>query len=409
MSSSSSSRTRAQPFPADADRMTRVVRIIGRLNVGGPAIQALTLTRRLEPLGYQTTLIRGTEGPREGNMDQLAHELGVHPRRVGSLGRELGPRDLRALAEVTAALRRLRPDVLHTHTAKAGTIGRLAAMLAGDTAPAVRVHTFHGHVLSGYFSARKERLYTAIERRLARSTTRLVAVSDQVRNDLLRLGVAPPAKIETIPLGFDLAPFQVDPVERARRRAVVRDELGIAADTPVVTLVARLVPIKRVDRFLRVAARLRDLDGVRFLIVGDGELATELEASDAAHLMAGRLVWAGLRGDMPAVMSASDVVALTSDNEGTPVSLIEAQAAGVPVVGTNVGGVADAVADGRTGVLVPVDDEGAFAEAVRGVLLDREHAARLGAAGPDHVRARFSIDRLVRDLDGLYRRLLADG
>src|SRR4051794_26091148 len=389
--------------------MTRVLRIISRLNVGGPAIQALTLTRRLEPLGYETTLIRGAEAPREGNMDRLADELGVLPRRVGSLRRELGPRDLRALIEITAAVRRVRPDVLHTHTAKAGTIGRLAAMLAGDAAPAVRVHTFRGHVLSGYFSARKERLYTAIERGLARSTTRLVAVSDQVRSDLLRLGVGPPAKIETVPLGFDLAPFQVDPVERARRRAAVRDELGIAADALVVTLVARLVPIKRVDRFLRVAAKLRDLDSVRFLIVGDGELAKELEASDSARPMADRLVWAGLRGDMPAVMSASDVVALTSDNEGTPVSLIEAQAAGVPVVGTNVGGVADAVADGRTGVLVPADDEDAFAEALRTVLLDRELAERLGAAGPEHVRARFSIDRLVRDIDGLYRRLLANG
>jgi glycosyltransferase involved in cell wall biosynthesis len=388
--------------------MTRVLRIISRLNVGGPAIQALTLTQRLEPLGYETTLIRGAEAPREGNMDRLADELGVRPRRVGSLRRELGPRDLRALIEITAAVRRVRPDVLHTHTAKAGTIGRLAAMLAGDAAPAVRVHTFHGHVLTGYFSARKERLYTAIERGLAGSTTRLIAVSDQVRHDLLGLGVAPPTKIETVPLGFDLAPFQVDPVEHDRRRAAVRDGLGIAADALVVTLVARLVPIKRVDRFLRVAAKLRDLDGVRFLIVGDGELATELEASDSARLMADRLVWAGLRGDMPAVMSASDVVALTSDNEGTPVSLIEAQAAGVPVVGTNVGGVADAVADGRTGVLVPVDDEDAFAEALRTVLLDRELAGRLGAAGPEHVRARFSIDRLVRDIDGLYRRLLAD-
>src|SRR3954449_13439469 len=287
--------------------MTRVLRIIGRLNVGGAAIQALTLTRRLEPLGYETTLIRGAEAPREGNMDRLANELGVLPRRVGSLRRELGPRDLRALIEITAAVRRVRPDVLHTHTAKAGTIGRLAAMLAGDAAPAVRVHTFHGHVLTGYFSARKERFYTGIERRLARSTTRLVAVSDQVRDDLLRLGVAPPAKIETVPLGFDLAPFQADPVEHARRRAAVRDELGIAADARVVTLVARLVPIKRVDRFLSVAAKLRDLDSVRFLIVGDGELAADLEASDAARLMADRIVWAGRRGGTPAGRAAGGV------------------------------------------------------------------------------------------------------
>src|SRR4051812_28809396 len=387
--------------------MTRVLRIISRLNVGGPAIQALTLTRRLEPLGYETTLIRGAEAPREGNMDRLADELGVLPRRVGSLRRELGPRDLRALIEITAAVRRVRPDVLHTHTAKAGTIGRLAAMLAGDAAPPVCVHTFHGHVLSGYFSARKERVYTAIERRLARSTTRLVAVSDQVRTDLLRLGVAPPAKIETVPLGFDLAPFQVDPVERARRRAAVRDELGIAADARVVTLVARLVPIKRVDRFLRIAARLRDLDGVRFLIVGDGELATQLEASDAARLTAGRLVWAGLREDMPAVMSASDVVALTSDNEGTPVSLIEAQAAGVPVVSTAVGGARTAILDGVTGLLAPLDREDELAEAIHRVLSDPD-AGAMGARGREHVLRTFSLDRLVANVDDLYRGALAE-
>ncbi len=388
--------------------MPRVVRVISRLNVGGPAIQALTLTRLLEPLGYETILVRGVEGPREGTMDDLAAQLGVSPRLMRSLRRQLGPHDARALLAMTGTLRGVKPHILHTHMAKAGTIGRLAALMAGGAAPPVRIHTFHGHVLTGYFSAPKARLFASIERRLAKSTTRLVAVSNEVRDDLTRLGIAPREQIETIPLGFDLAPFGGSPRESAERRRAVRAELGIAPDAPVVTLVARLVPIKRVDRFLRVAARLADLEDVRFLVVGDGELQSELQASDLARSLAPRLVWTGIRRDMPSIMSASDVVALSSDNEGTPVSLIEAQAAGVPVVGTNVGGVPGAVWDGHSGILVPPEDEAAFAGALRQLLLDRDLAARLGAAGRQHVRDRFSVDRLVRDIDVLYRQLLSD-
>ena len=168
--------------------MPRVLRVISRLNVGGPAIQALTLTRLLEPLGYETTLVRGVEGPSEGTMDDLAARLGVNPQLQRSLGRELGPRDARALLTMIGTIRRIKPHILHTHMAKAGTIGRLAAMFAGEAAPRVRIHTFHGHVLTGYFSAPKARIFASIERRLAKSTTRLVAVSDEVRDDLTRLG-----------------------------------------------------------------------------------------------------------------------------------------------------------------------------------------------------------------------------
>ena len=385
----------------------RVVRVISRLNVGGPAIQALTLTRLLEPLGYETLLVRGVEGPREGTMDDLAAQLGVSPRLLRSLRREFGPHDARALLAMTGTLRTVKPHILHTHMAKAGAIGRLAAMLAGDAAPPVRIHTFHGHVLTGYFSAPQARFFASIERGLAKSTTRLVAVSDEVREDLARLRIAPREQIQTIPLGFDLAPFDGTPAESAERRRALRAELGIAPNARVVTLVARLVPIKRVDRFLRVATHVADLEDVHFLVVGDGELRSELQTSGVARALTPRLVWTGIRRDMPSVVSASDVVALSSDNEGTPVSLIEAQAGGVPVVGTNVGGVAGAVGDGSSGILVRPKDEAAFAEALRRLLLDRDLAARMGAAGREHVRERFSIDRLVRDIDVLYRRLLA--
>ena len=387
----------------------RVVRVIGRLNIGGPAIQAINLAKRLEPLGYETTLVRGLEGPREGSMDELAATLGVRSRLLPTLRRNLGPHDLRALASLTLTLRRARADVLHTHQAKAGTLGRLAALLAGSNAPPVRVHTFHGHVLTGYFRPRQAALFSGIERGLARTTTRLVAVSDEVRDDLCRLGVAPRSRIEVIPLGFDLSAFTLTREELARRRAATRRRMGISQDARVVGLVARLVPIKRVDRFLRVARRLADLSDVQFLIVGDGELREELQSSAPARALGGRVSWVGFQSDMPGVMSACDVVALSSDNEGTPVSLIEAQATGLPVVSTAVGGVASAVVDDRSGHLVAADDEAEFAAAVRDLLLDRGKAETFGRRGRQHVLERFRIERLVQDVDVLYRQLLQEG
>lgn len=387
----------------------RVLRLISRLNIGGPAIQAISLTRLLEERGYESLLVRGVEGPREGTMDALAHELGVRPVRVPTLGRELGPSDLRTLGTLVRIMRRFRPHVLHTHAAKAGTIGRIASLLAGSARPAVTVHTFHGHVLTGYFSPRKERLFRGIERTLARRTSRLVAVSNEVRADLVRLGIAPPEAIEVVPLGFDLSPFAAAAEQREELRAEVRAELGLSGEAPLVTLVARLVPIKRVDRFLRIARRVAaDPAGarVRFLVVGDGELEGELRGSEEARALGDRVLWLGFRSDMARLCAASDAVALTSDNEGTPVSLIEAQAAAAPVVSTTVGGVPAVVADGETGRAVAPDDEAGFAaallEAVSDPVTSRERAAR----GQRHVLSAFALERLVDDIDGLYRGLL---
>jgi glycosyltransferase involved in cell wall biosynthesis len=385
----------------------RLVRVIGRLNVGGPAIQAITLSKRMDSIGYETTLVRGMEGLREGSMDYLAERLAVAPVRLRSLRRELGPRDFAALARLTALLRSLRPHVLHTHAAKAGALGRMAAALSGSRGPRVTVHTFHGHVLSGYFSRPVASAFTGIERALARRTSRLVAVSPEVHDDLVRLRIAPPGRISVVRLGFDLAPFDVSAEERALLATSFRRSLGIPPNAQVVTLVARLVPIKRVDRFLELALRLRERENVHFVVVGDGELAEPLRTSEAARGLGPRLVWAGLRRGMPAVMAATDVAVLTSDNEGTPVSLIEAQAAGVPVVSTRVGGVASAVRDRETGVLVDRDDVGGLAAGVETLLRDPDLAAAWGRAGRGHALADFSLDRLVSDLDRLYRDLLA--
>jgi glycosyltransferase involved in cell wall biosynthesis len=390
-----------------AQRPIPVVRIISRLAFGGSTIQAISLTRWLEPR-YRTTLIRGIEGSREGDMHHLTRALGVQPVVVPSLRRELHPRDVLAVRDVIRILRRDRPEVLHTHGAKAGAVGRLAALLAGRSRPAVIVHTFHGHVLEGYFSPLRSAVFTWIERILARFSTRLIVVSAEVGRALIRMKIAKPDRIEVVPLGFDLEPFVVSDEKRQKLREALRAELAIPPDRSVVTFVGRVVPIKRVDRLLAVAQRLRDREDVHLLIVGDGDLRPQLESSAAAQALRDRVTWAGFRHDLVAIYCASDVVALTSDNEGTPVSLIEAQAAGVPVVTTDVGGARDVVEDRVSGRVLAPRNVAGMADAITEILRDRDLATRYAAAGRTHSLSQFTFARLVRDIDDLYTRLLAD-
>jgi glycosyltransferase involved in cell wall biosynthesis len=387
---------------------TRVLRVIARLNVGGPSIQAIALSRYLQDRGYETRLVRGRENPREGSMDPLAEALGVQPIDPPSLRRDIGLGDPAALLFLTRQLREWQPAILHTHAAKAGTLGRLAALLSGRR-PTVIVHTFHGHVLSGYFSRPVSETFIAIERALARFTTCIVAVSNEVRDDLVRLRIAPPERIVVIPLGFDFAGYDVPEAERRTRRASLRRSLEIPETARLVTLVARLEPIKRVDRFLRVACSMDRTGNARFLVVGDGKMREELQASPQAQVLGERLIWAGLRDDMPDVYFASDVVAVTSDNEGTAVSAIEAHAAGLPVVSTRVGGMASVVTHGDTGLLVAPEDETGLAEALEEVLQDEALRRRLGRNAADRVRTDFALERLLGDIDALYRRLLGQG
>ncbi|HLM33479.1 MAG TPA: glycosyltransferase, partial [Gaiellaceae bacterium] len=389
------------------DGPTRVLRVIARLNVGGPAIQAITLSRLLEEHDYETVLVRGREGEREGSMDALADELGVTPVELPTLKRNIGIGDLASLAFLVQQIRTWQPQILHTHAAKAGALGRIAGLLALGRRPPVIVHTFHGHVLTGYFHPLISAAFAAIERALARYTTCLIAVSEEVRADLVRLGVAPPERIVVLPLGFDFSPFDAGADERRERREALRSELGIPLDVKLVTIVARLEPIKRVDRFLRVANRIESSPDTWFLVVGDGALREELQEAPEARRLGERVVWAGLRSDMPDVYFASDMVAVTSDNEGTNVSAIEAQAAGLPVVTTRVGGMASVVADGETGFLAEPEDEEGFARALELLLHDDELRENLGRAGSERARTRFTVDRLVDDVDTLYTRLVA--
>jgi glycosyltransferase involved in cell wall biosynthesis len=380
----------------------RVLRVIARLNVGGPALHATLLTERLDPDRYDSLLVTGEEDPSEGNY------LALHGRRLerlvplSALGREInGPRDATALVALVRLMRRERPMIVHTHTAKAGALGRLAAWLAG--VPVV-VHTYHGHVFRGYFSPAKTRFFVAVERWLARRTDRLLSVSPQVRRELLELGIGTPEQLVVLPLGLDLDPFL-----NGGAGGVLRRELGIEPAAPVVTIVARLVNIKAHEVFFEaasiVSARRPD---ARFVVVGDGERRAELEAL-VERLALGRAVrFLGWRGDLPAIYRDADVVALTSRNEGSPVSLIEAMAAGRPVVATRVGGVPDLVEDGVNGYLVEPDQPAAMAEGLLALLEDPGRREAFGNAGRKRVYPAFAADRLVRDIDALYSALLEE-
>ena len=385
----------------------RVLHVISRLNIGGAAIQVISLTGLLNDRGYAATLLRGTEDANEGTMDYLAEQLDVRLLHVPSLRRTVGWGDIRAFVALFSIMMRVRPDIVHTHAAKAGMLGRLAASVAPGQSDRVLVHTFHGHSLSGYFSPLANKVFLAIERFLARLTTRLVAVSEEVRDDLINMKVAGPESFEVIRCGFDFSPFLATDLERGLRRERLRAELAIPSHARLVTLIARLVPIKRVDRFLRVANMLVERGDTYFLVVGDGELRGALQTSTDAQTLGGRLVWTGFRRDIADICFASDVIALTSDNEGTPISLIEALAAGAPVVSTDVGGVAAVVINDETGLIVAPDEERELADAVSRLLDDGELARRLAQQGHRHVLASFGLERLIDDHDLLYRRLLS--
>jgi glycosyltransferase involved in cell wall biosynthesis len=342
-------------------------------------------------------------------VDALADDLDVRPIALPMLKRNIGAGDVIALAFLVREMRKWKPHILHTHASKAGALGRTAAMLAGRGRPRVIVHTFHGHVLTGYFTQTASAVFITTERMLARGSTCLIAVSEEVRNDLVRLRVAPAERIVVVPECYDLSRFDVSGDERQARRLAFRNAVGIPIGASVVTLVGRIERIKRVDRFLRVAANMADrVNDAHFLIVGDGELRDKLAQSGEAERLGDRLTWAGLRPDMPDVYCASDVVAVTSDNEGTAASAIEAQATGLPVVSTRVGGMPTVVVDSKTGVLVDVQDEVAFAAALERLLANQALARRLGERGAERARREFSIGRLLSEIDELYRHLLSE-
>jgi glycosyltransferase involved in cell wall biosynthesis len=380
-----------------------VLRVIARLNMGGPAHHVGLLDSMLDPECYETLLLHGEVGAGEASLEDSVRARGVTLAKVPRLRPELRPHDdARALASLVRAVRRVRPDIVHTHTAKAGMLGRLAAVLASGARPMI-VHTYHGHVLEGYFDPLRTATYRTTERRLAAVSDALVGVSSATVDDLVRLGIAPRSRFRVIPIGLDLNPFL-----RLQERdgARFRGEAGARNGEVLLTFVGRLVPIKRVDLLLRALARVTSGGApVRLAVVGSGPLRNDLEHLARELGVAEATQFMGYRSDMASVAAASDLAVLSSANEGTPVSLIEAAAAGRPAVATAVGGVRDVVRKG-TGILVEDGDADSLARGVARLAADPELRRSMGTRARHHVAERFSADRLVRDVDGLYRELL---
>ena len=373
----------------------KVLRVITRLNIGGPARQALMLHRVLAERGYDCELVSGAPQSEEGAFPPPAERYTL----VESLRRETDfLADARAVQTLTRLMRASRPDLVHTHTTTAGGLGRIAARRARVP---VTVHTFHGHVLSGYLSGPQTRVLTAAERALAKRTDALVSVSTRVRDELLALGIGTPGQWRVVPLGLELGDLLRGPADGPASRAA----LGLPPQDKLVGIVGRLAAIKDHATFLAMAAKLAaERTDVSFVVAGDGSLRASLEAS-ARSLLGNRIRFLGWATDLSVLYGALDVVVLTSRNEGTPVALIEAGAAGRPVVATDVGGVAEVVCDGVSGYLVPAGDAAALAARV-GAILDEPDAARaMGLAGREWVRGRFSSERLVDDLTALYQEL----
>ena len=370
----------------------RVVHVIARMNVGGPAVLISDTVRYLDREEFDVRLITGNCGNDEADyLETQAPD--IRAIRIDGLGRSVSPvKDVMALRRVREALCDIRPHIIHTHTAKAGVVGRLAARLASSDIRVV--HTFHGHLLHGYFSPAKTRGLIAAEARLARSSDRLIAVSPQVRDDLLAAGIGHQKQYEVIPPGVTLGDLP--------DRESARTALHIPSENHVVLLLGRITRIKRPDRFAE-AARIvhQQIPNVHFLIGGSGDLEAELRES-MVGIPSSLLGWCS---DIELLLAATDALVVTSDNEGTPLSVIQAGLAGVPTVGTRVGGMESVVGPGRTGLLVEPDAR-AVADGLVTLLERQPLRSAMGAEARRQMNTKFSTQAMIESHADLYRRML---
>lgn len=399
----------------------KIIRVIARLNVGGPARHVIWLTKEFSGGEFESALIAGTVPDGEEDMSYLAVAGGVEPIYIREMSRELSPRDVVSIWKIYRCFAREKPDVVHTHTAKAGTVGRIAAMLYRwlNWKNVKIAHTFHGHIFHSYYGVWKTRMFLAIEKILARfATDKIVVLTDQQFVEIHKhFGVGRADQYEIIPLGIDLEPFQGSP----EKRSALRRELKAGDDEILIGFVGRLTEIKNVPLFLRVAEIYRNQKAantpkLKFIIVGDGHLRPALEREVETRDLRDAVRFLGNRSDADVFYSGLDIVALTSLNEGTPLSLIEAMANGKPVISTAVGGVVDLLGAAQT------EDEG-FTVCERGVKIARASAEdfykgliylaknetlqkSLALGGKNFIEAQYDLKRLVRDEENLYRNLM---
>lgn len=408
------------------DRPLKIIRIIARLNVGGPAKHVAWLSAGLQKPEYDSLLVAGTVPEGEGDMSYFADSLGVKPHYIEEMSREISWKDLATVWKIYRLLLRERPDIIHTHTAKAGTVGRVAGfcyrwitpkVLLGQPRACRFVHTYHGHIFHSYYSRSVTNAFIFIEKMLAKLVTdRIVVVSEQQGHEIhQQFGVGRARQFRVIPLGLDLSLFD----GFQSRRNKFREELQIDDDTVLVGIVGRLTEIKNHEMFLRSVAQFKQTAGaakVRFVILGDGNVRQHLESQTKSLGLEADVIFAGSRNDPEYFYPALDVVALTSRNEGTPLTLIEAMGNARAVVSTSVGGVVDLLGavtkeeDGyivcERGLRVAAGDEKAFAAALSRLVNDAELRLQLGERGLEFVQKKYRKERLLEDIRNLYDELM---
>lgn len=393
--------------------MPRILRILNRFNLGGPTYNAAYLTKYLSS-EYETLLVGGPNDPSEKNSEYIVNQLGIEPHIISGMHREISPRaDYQAFQQIKQLIRDFKPDIVHTHASKAGALGRYAAI---SMKVPVIVHTFHGHVFDSYFSHWKASFYKTIERSLARKSSKIIAISENQKFDLTsRYRICEPEKVSVIPLGFDLSRFREN---REEKRRLFRAQYQIADDEIAIGIIGRLVPVKNHTMFLDALkiVQAQTTRKVRAFIIGDGEsrqfiqqkaiaLGLDFIKGEDDFRNAG-LTFTSWITQMDEVNAGLDIVALTSLNEGTPVSLIEAQASGTPVVTTRVGGIENVVVPNQTALLVERGDVADFAEKLLMLIENDEKRSSFASKGWEQVGKKFNYTRLVSDMELLYEDLL---
>ncbi len=384
----------------------RIVRIIARLNIGGPARHVSVLDAGLSRRGYETVLLYGESGDSEGSLAQLVTEQNLPAYMISTLSRRVSIwNDIRTFFSIARHLFRIKPDVVHTHTAKAGIVGRLAATVFNITRShgkrCLVVHTYHGNVFRGYFGSVINWLVRLAEWLIGFCTDYVVVISEQQFSEIVReLRIVPREKTKTIPLGLDLERF----LAVSASSLSLREDLAISRTSLVLGFVGRLVMIKDLETLLRAFKVVQgEIKSAVLLIAGDGPVREKMMVLAQSLGISEAVIFLGWRHDLPILYRTMDIFLLSSRNEGTPVSVIEAMAAGLPVVATNVGGVPDLVNPGNSGLLVPAGDPVAMADAVFRLAGDTHARAAMGTEGRNIAKTRYTSDRLVQDIDRLYR------
>lgn len=394
--------------------MPRILRIHNRLVIGGPTLNVLNLTRYLQP-DFETMLVVGEKESHEQDAKELSRKMGIVPVVIPEMGRSIHPlKDYSTYHRLKKIIKEFEPDIVHTHAAKPGAVGRFAA---ATSKVSVIVHTYHGHVFHSYFNKLKTQVFLNIERTMGRRSDALIAISNEQKRELVEdFRIAAASKFRLIPLGFDLQKFGEGYEEK---RQSFRQEFNIADDEIAIGIIGRLVPVKNHELFLEAISYVlkNSAKKIRAFIVGDGETRQQLQSKAIAlnipftaagekHDKPRPLHFTSWRTDIDTINAGADIICLTSLNEGTPVSLIEAQAANKPIVSTRVGGIKDIVIEGETALLSDIDDRQSFCNNLLKIVEDNSFRNRLGKNGADFVMERFSVQRLANDFRQLYMELL---